>query len=50
MVKTVQGAEATVMAHGNGLMIDNATIVKTDIDASNGVIHVIDRVILPPSN
>ena len=47
-VKTVQGAEATVMAHGNGLMIDNAMIVKTDVAASNGVIHVIDAVILPP--
>lgn len=47
-VKTVQGAEANVMAHGNGLMIDNANIVKTDIVTSNGVIHVIDAVILPP--
>ncbi len=47
-VKTVQGAEATVMAHGSGLMIDGANIVKTDIAASNGVIHVIDAVILPP--
>nr|MCU0623556.1 fasciclin domain-containing protein [Gemmatimonadaceae bacterium] len=47
-VKTVQGAEATIMAHGNGLMIDNANIVKTDIVTSNGVIHVIDAVILPP--
>ncbi len=48
-VKTVEGSEATVMAHGAGLMIDNANIVKTDIAASNGVIHVIDAVILPPA-
>jgi uncharacterized surface protein with fasciclin (FAS1) repeats len=30
-------------------MIDEATIVATDIEASNGVIHVIDAVILPPA-
>jgi uncharacterized surface protein with fasciclin (FAS1) repeats len=47
-VKTVNGANAEVMAHGNMLMINNAGIVKTDVQASNGVIHVIDAVILPP--
>jgi uncharacterized surface protein with fasciclin (FAS1) repeats len=30
-------------------MIDNAKIIKTDIETSNGVIHVIDTVILPPA-
>jgi uncharacterized surface protein with fasciclin (FAS1) repeats len=30
------------------VMVDEATVVKTDIMASNGVIHVIDSVILPP--
>jgi uncharacterized surface protein with fasciclin (FAS1) repeats len=48
-VKTVEGSDADVMAHGNGLMINNANIVKTDIAASNGVIHVIDAVIMPPA-
>jgi uncharacterized surface protein with fasciclin (FAS1) repeats len=48
-VKTVEGSEAEIMAHGNGLMIGAANIVKTDIVASNGVIHVIDAVILPPA-
>ncbi|MDX2183296.1 MAG: fasciclin domain-containing protein [Gemmatimonadaceae bacterium] len=47
-VKTVNGASAEVMAHGNMLMLNNAGIVKTDVQASNGVIHVIDAVILPP--
>jgi uncharacterized surface protein with fasciclin (FAS1) repeats len=45
-VKTAQGSEATLSTTG-GAMIDGAKIVKTDIEASNGVIHVIDSVILP---
>lgn len=40
--KTVQGNEITL-----GLTIDNARVIKTDIECSNGVIHVIDAVILP---
>jgi uncharacterized surface protein with fasciclin (FAS1) repeats len=45
-VKTVQGSELTVATAG-GVMVDNAKIVKTDIVADNGVIHVIDSVVLP---
>ena len=45
-VKTVQGGEARVNAT-SGVMIDGARVVKADIEASNGVIHVIDSVILP---
>jgi uncharacterized surface protein with fasciclin (FAS1) repeats len=45
-VKTVQGQELTVATTG-GVMVDNAKVVKTDIVASNGVIHVIDSVVLP---
>ena len=48
-VKTVEGADATIMVVGKSVMIDKATVVKTDIVASNGVIHVIDAVILPPA-
>ena len=33
---------------GKTVMVDNATVVKTDIAASNGIIHVIDSVIVPP--
>ena len=47
MVKTLQGSEATLSAKGKGLMIDSANIVAADIETSNGVIHVIDAVILP---
>jgi uncharacterized surface protein with fasciclin (FAS1) repeats len=45
-VKTVQGSELTVSTAG-GVMVDNAKVVKTDIAADNGVIHVIDTVIMP---
>ncbi len=45
-VKTVQGAELTVSTTG-GVKVDNANVVKTDVVASNGVIHVIDTVVIP---
>lgn len=45
--KTVNGQEAKVTVKGGQVMVDNATVVKTDIAASNGTIHVIDTVILP---
>jgi uncharacterized surface protein with fasciclin (FAS1) repeats len=45
-VKTVQGSEITLSTSG-GVMVDNAKVVKTDVEASNGVIHVIDTVIMP---
>ncbi|NDH53429.1 MAG: fasciclin domain-containing protein [Betaproteobacteria bacterium] len=45
-VKTVQGSEITVVTTG-GVTVDGAKVSATDIVASNGVIHVIDSVILP---
>lgn len=45
-VKTVQGSELTVATTG-GVTVDNAKVIKTDIAASNGVIHVIDTVVVP---
>ncbi|WP_411818887.1 fasciclin domain-containing protein [Hyphococcus formosus] len=45
-VETVQGTTVSVDAT-NGVMIDNATVVQADIDASNGIIHVIDTVLMP---
>lgn len=47
--KTVQGSEAKVKVNGGSVMIDGANVVKTDIMTDNGVIHVIDSVILPPA-
>jgi uncharacterized surface protein with fasciclin (FAS1) repeats len=46
-VTTVQGSTATVNGLNNGVKIDGANVVSADIEASNGVIHVIDAVILP---
>lgn len=45
--KTVQGSSVAIKVSNGKVMVDNATVIKTDIDASNGVIHVIDSVILP---
>jgi uncharacterized surface protein with fasciclin (FAS1) repeats len=45
--KTVEGSEATLSVKGGKVMIDKANVVKTDIVTSNGVIHVIDAVIMP---
>lgn len=45
--KTVNGQEAQLKVSDKGVYIDNAKVVKTDIATSNGVIHVIDSVILP---
>ena len=47
MAGTVNGAEITIMTEG-GVMVNDANVVAADIEASNGVIHVIDAVILPP--
>ncbi len=47
MAATVNGADATITLDG-GAKINGANIVTADIEASNGVIHVIDAVILPP--
>ena len=46
-VKTVQGQSLRVRADAGAVMVNNARVTKTDIMASNGVIHVIDTVVLP---
>ncbi len=45
---TVQGSEVTVAIEG-GAMVDDAKVIQADIEAENGVIHVIDKVIMPGS-
>jgi len=45
--KTVQGTDIAIKVDGAKVMINNANLVTTDIEASNGVIHVIDTVLLP---
>ncbi len=48
--KTVNGAMVAVKVDGGNVMINNAKVTTADIEASNGVIHVIDTVLLLPSN
>jgi uncharacterized surface protein with fasciclin (FAS1) repeats len=45
--KTVQGGMVTIKAENGMVMVNDATVTQTDIEASNGVIHVIDTVIMP---
>jgi uncharacterized surface protein with fasciclin (FAS1) repeats len=45
--KTVNGGSLTIHAMGGKVMVDNATVTMADIACTNGVIHVIDTVVLP---
>ena len=45
--KTVNGQSLRVHTFGNTVMVDDAKVIKADIDCNNGVIHVIDSVVLP---
>ena len=45
---TVQGAEVSIRVDGDAVMVNGAQVIVTDVEASNGVIHVIDSVLLPP--
>ena len=44
---TAQGSDIAIMVADGSVMIDNASVIATDIETSNGIIHVIDTVILP---
>ena len=44
---TVEGSDVAIAVSGGTVTVDNAKVIKTDINSSNGVIHVIDTVILP---
>jgi uncharacterized surface protein with fasciclin (FAS1) repeats len=45
--ETVNGQSVDIKTWEGKVMVDDATVVTTDIEATNGVIHVIDKVILP---
>jgi len=47
--RTVEGADVKIAVREGSVYIDDARVTKTDIAASNGVIHVLDSVILPPT-
>jgi uncharacterized surface protein with fasciclin (FAS1) repeats len=46
--KTLQGSDVKITAAGGVVKINDATVIITDIQTKNGVIHVIDTVLLPP--
>jgi uncharacterized surface protein with fasciclin (FAS1) repeats len=48
--KAVSGDTIAIRTSGGGVMVDNARVVTPDIAASNGIIHVIDAVIVPKGN
>jgi uncharacterized surface protein with fasciclin (FAS1) repeats len=48
-VETLNGGSVTVTIDTNGVFINDAQVIVADIDASNGVVHVIDAVLLPPT-
>ena len=47
MAGTVQGSDLSINALNGGVSVDNAKVIQADIETSNGVIHVIDTVVLP---
>ena len=48
-VETVNGAPVLITVDGDAVMVNDANVLAVDIEASNGVIHVIDAVLLPPA-
>ncbi len=49
-VETLNGASVDVTVDGDTVMVNDATVVAVDVAADNGIIHVIDTVLLPPAN
>jgi uncharacterized surface protein with fasciclin (FAS1) repeats len=47
-VKTVQGASLALAKAGGYVTVEDAMVTQADVPASNGVVHVIDRVLMPP--
>ena len=49
-VTTVAGPPVQITVDGGTVMVNDSTVVTTDVEASNGIIHVIDTVLLPPAD
>lgn len=47
-VPTVEGQDVTIVAGADGVRVNDANVIQPDVEASNGVVHVIDAVLLPP--
>ena len=50
IVTTLNGTDVVVTINSNGVFIDNAKVIVNDLIADNGVVHVIDAVLLPATN
>ncbi|MFO7846726.1 MAG: fasciclin domain-containing protein [Balneolaceae bacterium] len=48
MAETVQGSDVSISVSDDGVQVSGANVAQADVEASNGVVHVIDSVILPP--
>ena len=48
-LKTLEGASVTVAVKGGSVYIDKAKVIKANVTASNGIVHVINAVLIPPS-
>ena len=48
--KTVQGKSVTIETKDGNVKVNDAKVTKTDIECKNGVIHVIDTVLIPPED
>ena len=46
---TLQGADVNISVMGSDVMLNDSKVIITDIVGSNGVVHVIDKVLMPPS-
>jgi uncharacterized surface protein with fasciclin (FAS1) repeats len=46
---TVNGADVTISVDGESVMVNDANVTQVDVPASNGIIHVVDSVLLPPA-
>jgi uncharacterized surface protein with fasciclin (FAS1) repeats len=49
MIETVNGEQLEVQVDGDSVRVGDATVTQPDVDAANGVVHVIDGVLMPPS-
>ena len=47
---TIQGSDVAIVVEGDAVTLNGANVIQTDIETSNGIIHVIDAVLLPPSS
>jgi uncharacterized surface protein with fasciclin (FAS1) repeats len=48
--ETVNGADVSIRVENGSVFVNDSQVIITDINATNGIVHVIDAVLLPPAN